>query len=39
MESNITSATTETQDDIFFMNIIEENGISDDMLCNSLGCA
>ena len=28
----------EAKEEIFFMNILEENDMTADMLCNSLGC-
>ncbi|EKD72177.1 MAG: hypothetical protein ACD_45C00744G0013 [uncultured bacterium] len=33
------SNTLENQEEMMLMDIIEENGSSEDMLCNSLGCA
>lgn len=40
MESKASASTDNGgNDEVFFMNIIEENGINEDMLCNSIGCA
>lgn len=39
MENVINIAASGHEDEIFLINIIEENSISEDMLCNSLGCA
>lgn len=37
---NITNASTvNNNEEIFTLDIIEENGISEDMLCNTMGCA
>ena len=39
MDNNMNVVSSAIQDDIFFINTIEENDIKEDLLCNSLGCA
>ncbi len=39
MENVINTAANRCEDEIFLVNVIEENCVSEDMLCNSLGCA
>lgn len=40
METKMESkATNQNEQEIFFLNIIEEDEVSCDMLCNNLGCS
>lgn len=39
MENNNYSIQFENPHDIFFMNIIENEEINEDLICNVLGCA
>jgi hypothetical protein len=39
MQNNANVTNEANQDDVFLITVIEENDISQDALCNSLGCA
>lgn len=39
MESPMNQVVCGSENEIFFMNMIEESHVSEDLLCNSAGCA
>lgn len=39
MEIETSLAASETQEEILFMNTIEENQSTSDMVCNTMGCS
>jgi hypothetical protein len=39
MNNNVNDSTNNSQGEIFSIDVIEENSVIEDMLCNHLGCA
>jgi hypothetical protein len=39
MNTSSNAVVSNSNEDIFVIDLIEENGVSEDMLCNTLGCS